>query len=49
MAKPHKPGGRRLDPDDVIADRGKPPAARDLIELIRTENPTGLELPAGGL
>jgi hypothetical protein len=46
MAKPHRPGGRRLDPDDVIAGRGAPPGARELIELIRAENPTGLELHA---
>ncbi len=46
MAKDHKPSARRIDPDDVLAGRGKPPAARDLIELIRAENPTGLDLPA---
>lgn len=46
MAKDHRPSARRIDPDDVLAGRGKPPAARDLIELIRAENPTGLDLPA---
>lgn len=46
MAKDHKLSGRRLDPDDVLAGRGKAPGARELIELIRTENPTGLDLSA---
>lgn len=43
IRKPAKP---RLDPDDVIAGRGRPPAARDLIELIRDVNPTGRDLAA---
>jgi hypothetical protein len=46
MAKDDKHGNRRLDADDVLAGRGKPPSARDLIELIRATNPTGLELKA---
>ena len=46
MAKEDKRGNRHLDLDDVLAGRGKPPSARDLIELIRTTNPTGLSLKA---
>lgn len=46
MAKEDKHSPRRLDPDDVLAGRGKAPSARELIELIRTTNPTGLELSA---
>ena len=46
MAKDDKRGNRHLDLDDVLAGRGKPPSARDLIELIRTTNPTGLALKA---
>jgi hypothetical protein len=43
IRKPAKP---RLDPDDVIAGRGRPPPARELIELIRDINPTGRDLAA---
>lgn len=46
MAKDDKRGTRHLDLDDVLAGRGKPPSARDLIELIRATNPTGLALKA---
>jgi hypothetical protein len=46
MAKDDKRGARQLDLDDVLAGRGKPPSARDLIELIRITNPTGLALKA---
>ena len=41
-----KPAKQRLDPEDVIAGRGRPLLARELIELIRDVNPTGRDLPA---
>jgi hypothetical protein len=41
-----KPTKQRLDPEDVIAGRVRPPPARELIELIRDVNPTGRDLAA---
>jgi hypothetical protein len=46
LAKRSNSNRKRLHPDDVVAGRGPRPSARELIELIRDVNPSGLDLPA---
>jgi hypothetical protein len=46
VSRNRKPHQSRLDPDDVLAGRGRAPSAPELCALIREVNPTGLALPA---
>jgi len=46
VSRDRKPTKSRLDLDDILAGRGRPPAARELIAWIHEVNPTGQALPA---
>ena len=46
MSMSRRPRTRKLNPDDVLAGRGKKLSARELCSLIHEVNPSGLPLPA---